>query len=61
MSKQERHYLTGRIQALANFVARGRSGQMNFESEEEFLRMLSLDIVPIPMTDRPIRVKRKSL
>ncbi len=59
MTIAERQYLTGRIRELAQFVARGRPGLMNFDSEEELLRMLSLEVVPIPATEKPIRLKRK--
>ena len=59
MTIAERHYLTGRIRELAQYVAKGRPGLMSFDSEEEFLRMLSLDVVPVPVTDKPIRIKRR--
>ena len=60
MTTSERMYLSGKIRELARHVSRGSSTTMDFDSEEQFLRMLSLEVVPVPATNQPIRIKRKS-
>ena len=56
MTADERHFLTRKIEQLAKLLTRARSVQMEFDSEEQFLRMLSLEPARIPVRNsRPRR------
>jgi hypothetical protein len=47
MSRSERRSLSGKIQHLAELIVQARPDKMSFESEEQFLAMLSLGTLPV--------------
>ena len=56
MTADERHFLTRKIEKLARLLTRARPVQMEFDSEEQFLRMLSLEPARVPVRNsRPGR------
>ena len=56
MTADERHFLTRKIEKLARLLTRAKPVQMEFDSEEQFLRMLSLEPVRVPVRrSRPDR------
>jgi hypothetical protein len=55
MTADERHFLTGKLERLARLVTTAMPARMQFASEEQFLRMLSLEPIPLQVSQRPRR------
>lgn len=59
MTASERDFLSTKLSQLAAYLSRAAKTRMCFDSEEQFLRMLSLEPaaikVPVRRDSRPVR------